>query len=341
MKLDRLRHEPGDMLEFYEQGLGALGAVCDRTWHDRLEILAEGRAATLWNPEGALHEVELFFAPNDATAARDAAREVFPGSPLTFRLAEALRAAPLPLERFVLPDVSVRAPDMAVAEKLWRAQFPDTVRWQLTAPFQPAHHFSLLALARCELQAIDQRWSLHRVALSLPSGAADDHLAHEMGFHQVGASATSEIVWPAPDPSGWYGLLQQAFEQELAEELNQVRARQAHSLRRELERIDEYFESYGQELSARAGRSANTPSKLKAADRLAAAKAEHLRRRADQVARHEILVCPHLDALLLVAERAWGAELRVTRSHCAQTIQARLVSRSRKWEIIEVAASRS
>jgi hypothetical protein len=338
MKLERLKHEPGDMLEFYEQGLGAMGALCERTWHDRLEIMAEGRAATLWNPQGILHEVELLFAPGDATAARDAAREVFPGCPLTFRLAEALRAAPLPLERFVLADVAPRPPDMAVAEKLWRSQFVDTARWQLISAFQPAYHFSLVALARCELQAMDQQWSLHRLALSLPSGVADENLAHEMGFHQIGASSYSEIVWPAPDPSVWYGLLRRAFEHELAGELAEVRARQEHSLRRELDRIDEYFENYGQELAARAGRRTNTPSKLKAADRLAAAKAEHSRRRADQVTRHEILVYPHLDALLLVAERAWRVDLKVTRSHAAQTIKALFVPRSRKWEIMDVEA---
>jgi hypothetical protein len=70
---------------------------------------------------------------------------------------------------------------------------------------------------------------------------------------------------------------------------------------------------------------------LKSADRLAAAKAEHARRRADQVARHEIRIHSHLEALLLVAERAWRAKLRVERSHCAQTLEALLVPRSRKW----------
>jgi hypothetical protein len=48
-----------------------------------LEVVAEGRPATLWNPQGSLHEVELLFTPADTTSARDAAREVFPGCPLT------------------------------------------------------------------------------------------------------------------------------------------------------------------------------------------------------------------------------------------------------------------
>ena len=331
MKLERTQHQPDELLEFYEQGVGALGALCERTWHDRLEIIAEGRAATLWNSQGTLHEVELHFAPADATVARDAACEVFPGCPLTFRLAEALRVSPLPLERFILPDVASRAPDAAVAEKLWHAQFADTTRWRLTAPFQPDFHFSLVALARCELQAIDQHWSLHRAAISLPGGEADEHLAKEIGFHQAGGAAVSGIVWPAPDPATWHTLLQRAFEQELADEVARIRARQEHSLQREVERVDNYFENYAHELAARAGRSANTQAKLKSADRLAAAKAEHARRRADQVGRHEIRIQPHLEALLLVAERAWRAQLHVERSHCAQTFEALLVPRSRTW----------
>lgn len=332
MKLERASHEPGELLEFYEHGLGALGALCERTWHDRLEVVAEARAAALWNPQGALHEVELHFAPADTNVARDAAHEIFPGCPLTFRLAEALRISPLPLERFVRPDVAARPPEAAVAEKLWRAQFADTTRWQLTAPFQPDFHFSLVALARCELQAIDQHWSLHRVAISLPDGEADEHLGQEFTFYGSGGETTSEIIWPAPDPAAWHALLQRAFEYELANELLRIRARQEHSLRREVERIDDYFENYAHELSARAGRTVNAQAKMKSADRLAAAKAEHARRRADQVARHEIRIHPHLESLLLVAERAWRAQLRVERSHRAQTLEALFVPRSRKWK---------
>jgi hypothetical protein len=336
MKVERAKHEPGELLEFYEQGLRALGALCERTWHDRLEIIAEGRAAALWNPQGTLLEVELHFAPTDAIAARDAAREVFPGCPLTFRLAEALRASPLPVERFVLPDTPLQPPDAGVAEKLWRAQFTDTTRWQLIAPFKPDFHFSLVSLARCELQAIDQHWSLHRVAVSLPDGEADANLAREIGFYPAGGEEPSGIAWPVPDPAAWHALLLRTFEHELMDELAQVRARQERGLQRELERIDNYFEHYELELTARAGRTSNEQSKLKTRDRLAAAKAEHARRRADQVARHEIRVHPHLEALLLVAERAWAAKLRVEQSHSAQTIDALYVPRIRQWKNQEI-----
>jgi hypothetical protein len=185
MKLDRLAYDPASLVAFYEDGFGALGALCERTWHDRLEIIAEGGAARLWNPDGALHEVELTFAPADAKAARDAAREVFPGCPLTFRLVETLRPCPLSLERVALAGSRARAPEASVAEKLWRAQFPDTTQWRLAVPFKEDLHFSLLALARCEIQAIDQHWSLHRVAVSLPGGEPDDSLAQEFSFAQA------------------------------------------------------------------------------------------------------------------------------------------------------------
>src|ERR1043166_3559983 len=145
MKLERLSYDAGALLGFYEQALGTLGALCERTWHDRLEIVAEGEPARLWNADGVMHEVELTFAPADATAARDAGHEVFPGCPLTFRLAEMM--CPLALERvFIRGEDRVHAPDLAVAEKLWRAQFPDTARWRLNGSFKETAHFSLVAL---------------------------------------------------------------------------------------------------------------------------------------------------------------------------------------------------
>jgi hypothetical protein len=332
MKLDRLSYEPASLLSFYEDGFAALGSLCERTWHDRLEIVAEGDAAKLWNPDGGLHEVELAFAPADAKAARDAVREVFPGCPLTFRLAEMLRPSPLPLERVALAgESSTQAPAPAVAEKLWRAQFPDTTQWSLSAPFKSDFHFSLVALARCEIQAIDQHWSLHRVAVSLPGGEPDDSLAREFSFAQADPEMAAGAPWPASEPARWQATLRNALAVDLAGELAAVRARQENYLRRELDRIEEYFATYEQELSARASRSASPSAKVKTADRLAAAKAEHARRRADQVARHEIRVYPRLEALLLVAEPAWRGSLKVKRAHTAQSSEAFFVPRARRW----------
>ena len=102
-------------------------------------------------------------------------------------------------------------------------------------------------------------------------------------------------------------------------------------MRRELDRIDEYFANYERELTARSARSASPSAKVKTSDRLAAAKAEHARRRADQVARHEIRVHPHIDALLIVAEPAWRGSLEVEKAHVAQAVEAWFVPRTRKW----------
>src|SRR5439155_23135191 len=157
--------------------------------------------------------------------------------------------SPLPLEKFVLPDPSpAHSVDAVIAERLWRVQFPETARWQLIAPLQPAFHFTLLSIVRCQIQAIDQHWSLHRMAVSLSDGEADDALHREIGFCQKSAESVPEIPWPASDIPWWRQLLEQVLQQELTSTLSSIRARQENSLRRELDRIDEYFQSYGREL---------------------------------------------------------------------------------------------
>jgi hypothetical protein len=331
MKLDRLPYSPGILMDFYEEGLAALGAVCERPWHDRLEVLAEGQVAKLWNPDGTLQSAELQFVSPEATGARDAGREVFPGCPLTFGLSEALRPEPLALERVELAgdETRLHPPDPAALERLWRGQFPDTIRWRLDAPLTPDRHFSLVALARCEIQAIDQQWTLRRVAVSLPDGERDEDLARHIGFARAVSRTSGSPDWPAPDPAKWAVMLHRALEQELSGELAVIRQRQAARLGREMERIDDYFERYERELTARAMRSR---ADSKADDRLAAAKAEHARHRADQVARHEIVVVPHIDALMLVAEPAWRATLQLARAHQQPSgIAAHFVARARRW----------
>ena len=331
MNLSRLPHEPGALVDFYQQALDHLGAVCERTWFDRLQLVAEGRAAKLWNDDGALHETELHFPAPEDSAPRDAAREVFPGCPLTFRLAETLFPSPLTLERAVLSGDRAQPPTADVAEKLWRAQWPDGARWRMDGAFKPAHHFSLLALARCEIQAIDQHWSLHRVAVALPGGEADESLAAAVDFADLAAEIPPDLNWPACDTARLHEHLSAALTGALATELDSIRHRQENYLRRELDRIDEYFASYARELSQRAARTHSGNTKLKAEDRLAAAQAEHARRRADQVQRHEIRVLPRLDALLLLAEPSW--QTNVTLSHHGETRShaAHLVPRNRRW----------
>lgn len=332
MKLERLAYEPGSVLAFYEEGLSALGALCERTWHDRLEVVAEGSAAALWDARGDLYSGELHFAPSDATAARDAAREIFPGSPLTFRLAETLRPSPLALERVVLGwSSSSTTPDLPALEKHWRAQFPDTRSLRITAAPKAAWHFSLLALVRLEVQAIDQHWFLYRLAMALPGGEPDEPLARECDFADVTAEGAEALPWPAPDAALCSQIISSALQAEIPPALAGIRARQEASLRRELERIDNYFEHYAAELGARSQRSGSQNVRMKTGERLAAAKAEHARRRADQVSRHEIRIVPHPDALLLVGEPAWSAELQVEHGRESENLRAIYVRRSRRW----------
>jgi hypothetical protein len=222
-----------------------------------------------------------------------------------------------------------------VTGKLWRVQFPETHRWRLTSAFAATHHFSLLALVRCEVQAIDQHWSLRRAVVSLPDGAPDAGLAESLEFAESAQDVAPFVAWPSPDPARWRRFLHDALEAELAADLAAIRERQASHLRRELDRVDDYFDHYEAELSARAGRIRNESTKMKTGERLTAAKAEHARRRADQVARHEIRVQPYLEALLLVAEPAWQADVRWEARHQPHEATAHFIPRARRWLVGE------
>lgn len=330
MKLAKLRHDPLVLADFFQEGFEALGGLCERTWHDRLRVVAEGRAARLWNTDGALIETELHFPPADDAKPRQADREVFPGCPLTFHLVETLCPAELALERAVLraPDQG-KPPATDVAEKLWRAQMKGDAHWLMEPAFAADWHFSLVVLARCEIQAIDQHWSLHRIAVSLPDGQRDEALASGLDFAEINDGPTDPIPWPAPDLAGWQNHLRQAVEQELSSELALIRQRQESYLRRELERVDAYFESYEQELASRRTRS--DTGRVRIEERLASARVEHDRRRHDQVQRHEIRVIPHCDALLLLAEPAWRTCFRSTHHRETRVEPALLVPRARRW----------
>jgi hypothetical protein len=332
MKLARLPHNPSALLEFFQEGLEALGAVCERSWHDRLQVVAEGPSARLWNPEGALLDTELHFLPPEDPSPRMAEKEVFPGCPLTFRLAGELRANPLPLERGVLqPFGTPKPPTLEVAEKLWTAQMPGSSRLKIEGQLLPGWHFSLIAMARCEIQAIDQHWTLHRVAISLPDGEREEALASSLDFSQLAMAAPSQIDWPQPNLSRYSAFLKAAFAQELELDLVHIRQRQQKYLQRELERIDAYFSGYERELTQRQKRSHSESTRLKTTERLAAAKVEHERRRQDQVRRHEIRIIPHLDALLLLAEPGWKGDVSFQHKGEQHQASALYVPRSRRW----------
>jgi hypothetical protein len=237
-------------------------------------------------------------------------------------------------------DADVAAPGADVAERLWRAQFPGVFRWILETPFQFTWHFSLLALVRCETQAIDQHWSLHRVAVTLPGGERDDGLAEGLDLAQVEARSAQPIPWPGCDLARWLPFLRAALEHELATELATTQRRQQDYLRRELDRIEDYFDSYERELAARQNRSRTEASKTRLAERLAAAQAERARRRQDQLQRHEIRVLLHFDALLLTAEPAWKAVVTVEQPGSAQRWEGLFVPRWRRWRTVGRPSSR-
>lgn len=332
MKLERLSHSPGAAADFFEEALGSLGALCERTWHDRLQIVAEGGAARLWNADGQLVEKELFFPSPDETAPRQADHEVFPGCPLTFHLVELLADDGLVLHRAaVAPADKFRAPTPDVAERLWRLQFPDTNRWRLETDFAAGWHCSLVSVMRCEIQAIEQHWSLHRLAISLPDGEPDDDLARNLDLLTFTTNGPDQNQWPPLAPAAWQSQLQHALEQDLETELAQIRQRQEHYLRRELERVDDYFANYIKELNDRVARSRSAETKTKLTDRRRAAEAEHERRRHDQVQRHEIRIIPHVDALLLLAEPAWKVTLLVSEHGESRRQTAIWLPRTRRW----------
>lgn len=334
MKLARLGYDQGALAEFYQEAIERLGGLCERTWYDHLRVVAEGVAAKPWNSDGALLDTELVFSAPETHAPKDPTVEVFPGCPLTFRLVDLLRPEPIPFERVLLGSSGkLTPPTPDVAEKLWYLQHPGTNRWRIESGFVRTHHFSLLTLVRCEIQAIDQHWSLHRLVRSLPGGERDDSLENEFDFAEVVTDSAESVEWPQPTTNRLKELLSQALSEELESELSAIRGRQENYLRRELERVDDYFANYEREVHERAARSRTETTKLKSVERLAAAQAEHARRRADQVQRHAIRVVPYFDALLLLAEPAWKARVTVSRPNEVRAHDAVFVPRNRKWSV--------
>jgi hypothetical protein len=325
-------------MEFYEEGLSSLGAICERPWHDRLEVLAEGDAARLWHSDEDLFSGELYFRDAASPDLVSNDTEVFPGCPLTFRLVEALWQRHLAHSRVCLcMDTGTKAPSNSVAEKLWQAQFGSHAGWDVT-PFKPVWIYSVVASVRCEVQASDQSWSSHRLAFTLPAGERDASL--EFALEQMSIVQTVEVDWPALDLgllSGWIGV---TIRSELASELEKIKERQQTFLRRELNRIDEYFERYASELRERMERQHKEEAIKRCADRLEATRLEHNRRRTDQIERHTIHVVPHIDALLTVAEPAFTAHVTWRAGREEKNVPAAFVPRTRRWHACEVAAVR-
>ena len=118
---------------------------------------------------------------------------------------------------------------------------------------------------------------------------------------------------------------------ELDPQLSKIKERQQLFLRRELKRIDEYFENYARELRERTDRQRKEEAMKRYADRLEATRLEHNRRRTDQVERHTIHVLPHVDALLTVAEPAFATRVTWRAGREERFVPALFVPRTRRW----------
>jgi hypothetical protein len=331
MKIPKIPPRAERWRDFFEEGLLSLGAVCERSWYDRLEILAEGEAARLWQKESDSFSGELTFRDAGSAETSNPEMEVFPGCPLTFQLVEALWRRLVPHSRVCLSaGIGGKAPTTEVAAKLWQAQFGARTGWQ-ASPFVPAWVFSIVVAVRCEVQAIDQSWSSHRLAFTLPEGERDSLL--ELALDQMNALEPmgEKPDWPTPDLSAVSDWIGRALSTDLAPELSKIKDRQELYLRRELNRIDQYFENYLRELSERIGRQRSEEAIKRSADRLEATRLEHDRRRTDQIERHTIHLLPHVDALLTVAEPGFSTKVNWRSAREERIVPALFVPRTRRW----------
>src|SRR5271165_6902032 len=73
-------------------------------------------------------------------------------------------------------------------------------------------------------------------------------------FRQMSPLQKVELDWPALDPAALSDWIGRAINIELAAQLSKIKERQQLFLRRELNRIDEYFENYARELRERTDR---------------------------------------------------------------------------------------
>ena len=335
MKFPKTPPRAEHLLDFFEEGLISLGAICERSWHDRLGVLVEGDAAQLWRNDGELFAGELYFRNASSTDPDNPELEVFPGCPLTFRLVEALWHRHTAHSRVCLSaGLNVKAPPNEVAEKLWQTQRGSCAGWQST-PFLRIWIFSVVVAVRCEVQANDQSWSSLRLAFTLPQGERDSSL--ELALEQMNPVEEVEPDWPALDLAALSGWISRGLSAELAPELAGINDRQQLLLRRELNRIDEYFENYGRELRERRGRQHTEEAIQRYANRLEATRLEHERRRTDQIERHTIHVIPHVDALLTVAEPAFATRVTWKAGREERMTPAVFVPRTRRWHALEEA----
>ena len=79
MKFSRIQPRGEQLLQFFEEGLQSLGAISERPWHNRLEVLAEGETALLLQNDSELFSGELYFHDAAGPASDIRGIQVFPG----------------------------------------------------------------------------------------------------------------------------------------------------------------------------------------------------------------------------------------------------------------------
>ena len=327
MKLSKIPPRPDNLIEFFEEGLGALGGLCERPWHDRLQVLAEGDAARLWREDGSLFEGDLRFPAEGGP--RDARRDVFGGCPLAFALAEALWMKSGRFHCFAAAAESgLKAPTPDTANRLWVAEYGAAPHWRAD-PFVRTEHYSVVVAVRCEVQSIDQAWSCHRLAFSLPGGVRDVTL--EQSLDHLTPAQNGPATWSDVDANQLGEWVNKSLSADLAHELAEVKAQQQRYLTRELIRIETYFSQYEAELTERMARQRKTESKQRFEQRLKAAQADHERKRSEQIARHTIRVIPHIDGCLMVAEPAFRSHVHWISGRETHSVPAVFVPRIRRW----------
>jgi hypothetical protein len=332
MKLSRLAYDPAYLLDFYEEILGSYGCLCERTWYDQLFVVPGGSGATFWPTE--ISETNLRFRSTSDSAVIDPTRDIFPGSPLTLSICETLLNQSS-VNRTALRTGDRKLPNTDLVERRWNNQFPGRVRMQMTTPFVASAHFSLVAALRCEIQAVDQHWSQHRVAINLHNGEPDPQLAEQLVILEPWSDPVS-IDWPEFKPAECRKELLVALEREAWPAVNSIKDRQSKYLQRELATVDRYYSDYEESLAGRLNRTRSDTGRSKMQERLEAARREHQIRRIDQIKRHEIHVNAHVDALLIVGEPAHRTEVRYLNQRQERQQNALWIPRTRCWVVEDI-----
>lgn len=219
-------------------------------------------------------------------------------------------------------------------ERRWSHQYPAKERLQITTPFVAAVHFSVIAVLRCEIQAVDQHWTQYRLAINLQNGDPDSQLAEQVAVLEPWSDPTP-IDWPEFSPEPCRKVLLTALEREAWPAVKAIKVRQSKYLQRELDTVDRYYSDYEASLTDRMNRTRNDDGRAKMRARLEAARQEHQIRRIDQIKRHEIHVFAHVDALLMVAEPAHRTQVRYVSQRQAQQQDALWIPRTRSWVVAE------